>query len=101
MSLRQSSARRSFPAGNPIANVLVIIAGTLVIGASIVLGFFAFIALSGIVLVAAAVIGIRVWWLKRRIQKRSPAGDRGPGRKPPAGVIEGEYKVIRKDRDET
>lgn len=101
MSLRQSSARRSFPAGNPIANVLVIIAGTLVIGASIVLGFFAFIALSGIILVAAAVIGIRVWWLKRRIQKRSPAGDPGPGRKPRAGVIEGEYQVIRKDRDET
>ena len=93
--------KNSFPAGNPIANILVIIAGALVIGASIVLGFFAFIALSGIVLVAAAVIGVRVWWLKRRIPQASTAESSSPKQRSPGGVIEGEYKVVSKDHDET
>ena len=98
--MRQSSLKNGFPAGNPIANVLVVIAGALVIGASIVLGFFAFVALSGIVLVSAAIIGIRVWWLKR---KMGPVmGNDGAQRTPgaPGGVIEGEFKVVDKDRDE-
>lgn len=96
-----SSMKNGFPAGNPIANVLVIIAGTLVIAASIVLGFFALIALSGVVLVAAAVIGVRVWWLKRKIQHGEAASSGGRRQPPPAGVIEGEYQVVSKDHDET
>jgi hypothetical protein len=98
--VRQSSLKSGFPAGNPIANVLVVIAGALVIGASIVLGFFAFVALSGIVLVSAAIIGIRVWWLKRKMERGM--GDGGAQRTPgaPGGVIEGEFKVVDKDHDE-
>jgi uncharacterized membrane protein YphA (DoxX/SURF4 family) len=98
--LSQSSPKNGFPAGNPIANVLVVIAGALVIGASIVLGFFAFVALSGIVLVSAAIIGIRVWWLKRKMERAM--GDQGTQRPPgaPGGVIEGEFKVVDKDSDE-
>ena len=98
--MRQSSLKNDFRAGNPIANVLVVIAGALVIGASIVLGFFAFIALSGIVLVSAMIIGIRVWWLKRKMERAM--GDAGAQRTPgaPGGVIEGEFKVVDKDRDE-
>lgn len=90
--------RSGLPAGNPLANILVIIAGALIVGASIVLGFFAFLALSAIVLVSAAVIGIRVWWLNRKImkgQEQAPRKSRAPG-----GVIEGEYRVVGKDRDE-
>lgn len=97
----QHSARNGLPAGNPIANVLVVIAGTLVIGLSIVLGFFAFVALSAIVLVAAAVIGVRVWWFKRKLQKDSPAGSASAEQSSVHGVIEGEFHEVRKDRDET
>ena len=93
--------KNGFPAGNPIANVLVIIAGTLVIAASIVLGFFAFIALSAVVLVAAAVIGVRVWWLKRKIRQGQAANGASRRQQPQAGVIEGEYQVVSKDRNET
>jgi hypothetical protein len=93
--------KNGFPAGNPIANILVIIAGTLVIAASIVLGFFAFIALSAVVLVAAAVIGVRVWWLKRKIEQGRGPNNGTPKQQPPAGVIEGEYQVVSKDREET
>jgi len=98
--LRHSTAKGSFPAGNPIANVFVVIAGALVIGVSIVLGFFAFVVISGFVLVAAAVIGVRVWWLKRKMQRGSPVGDSSQRREAPDGVIEGEFKVVQKDHDE-
>jgi len=99
--LRQSSFKSSFPAGNPFANILVIIAGALVIGASIVLGFFAFIALSGLVLVTAAVVGVRVWWLQRKLQRRGASmEDAARKQTSTPGVIEGEYRVVSKDRDE-
>jgi len=99
--LRQYSTRGGFPAGNPIANVLVIIAGALVIGASIVLGFFAFLVLAAAVLVSAAVIGIRVWWLNRKIKRGQTRNGPGKGRPVSTGVIEGEYKVVVKERDES
>ena len=96
--LRQTSFKHGFPAGNPIANVFVIIAGALIIGASIVLGFFAFIALSAIVLVTAAVIGIRVWWYGRKLKsgEGTVVNHSGTSR---GGVIEGEYKVVDDGRD--
>jgi hypothetical protein len=98
--VQHPSAKTGFPAGNPIANALVIVAGVLAIAASVVLGFFAFIALSAIVLVTAAVVGIRVWWLKRKMGS-APRGDRSAGQPhSPSSVIEGEYRVVRKDRDE-
>ena len=98
--MRQYSTRGGFPAGNPIANVLVIIAGALVIGASIVLGFFAFVILAAVVLVSAAVIGIRVWWLKRKIARGEVPGGPQQGHTTRVDVIEGEYKVVVKERDE-
>ena len=94
------SHRSGIPAGNPLANVLVVIVGLLTIGASVVLGFFAFLVLSAIVLVTAAVIGLRVWWFNRQLRRQHP-GNRTPtaGRGQP-GVIEGEYRVVERDRDE-
>jgi uncharacterized membrane protein len=90
--------RGGFPAGNPIANVLVVIAGAVILTASLVLGFFAFLALSAIVLVVAAVVGLRVWWLNRRLARGERRSRRAPADR--NGVIEGEYRVVKKDRDE-
>ena len=98
--MRQSYIKSGFPAGNPIANVLVVIVGALAIGASIVLGFFAFVALSGIILVTAAIIGIRVWWISRKLQQQSPFREDKSTRQKTPGVIEGEYHVVENDRDE-
>jgi len=99
--LNYSSSKRGFPAGNPIANALVIIVGAMAIGASIVLGFVAFVVLSSIVLIFAAIIGIRIWWFNRKLAKGGSAGDgpRGPGK--PAGVIEGEYRVVVEECDDS
>ena len=99
--MRQSSARGSFPAGNPIANVLVIIVGALVIGASIVLGFFAFLILAAIVLMSAAVVGLRVWWLKRKMASGGAVNGEAETVVRRIDVIEGEYHVVGKDRDKT
>lgn len=99
--MRYTFVKKELPAGNPIANVLVIIAGALVIGVSIVLGFFAFLALSAVVLVAAAVIGIRVWWLNRHMSRQAGAGRHAGQENSQGGVIEGEYRVVGKDREET
>ncbi len=89
---------RGIPAGNPIANALVIIVGALAIGASIVLGFVAFVVLGSIVLILGAIIGLRVWWLNRRLRKQ--AGTEVPPRnRPSGGVIEGEYHVVKDDKN--
>ena len=87
---------RGFSAGNPIANVLVVIVGALAIAASIVLGFVAFVVLGSIMLILAAVVGIRVWWFSRKLQ-REAGGTRAPDERPQGGVIEGEYHVVKGD----
>ena len=95
--MKYSSLNRGIPAGNPIANVLVVIVGTLAIGASIVLGFFAFIVLASIVLVLGAVIGLRVWWLNRKLSRAARA--QGTSRQgAQVRVIEGEYHVVKTDK---
>lgn len=96
--MKFSSANRGIPAGNPIANVFVILVGALAIGVSVVLGFVAFIVLGSIVAVLASVIGLRVWWFKRKLgaqAERSPADPQSA----PGGVIEGEFHVVEHDRD--
>jgi predicted lipid-binding transport protein (Tim44 family) len=94
--VRFTSGNRGIPAGNPIANALVIIVGALAIGVSIVLGFFAFIVLASIVLVLGGIIGLRVWWLNRKLARaaKSSATTRQTTE---TKVIEGEYHVVKGD----
>ncbi len=96
--MRYSSSNRGIPSGSPIANVFVIVVGALAIGVSIVLGFLAFVVLGSIVAVLAVVIGLRIWWLNRRLRRQ---GRQVPGAEPPADkkVIEGEYDVLDEGRD--
>jgi protein-S-isoprenylcysteine O-methyltransferase Ste14 len=95
--MKYSSLNRGIPAGNPIANALVVIVGTLAIGASVVLGFFAFVVLGSIVLVLGAIIALRVWWFNRRLGKQETG--RPPPQEPKGGVIEGEYHVVKGDKN--
>lgn len=90
-------ANRGIPAGNPIANVFVILVGALAIGASIVLGFVAFIVLGSIVAVLAGLIGLRLWWFKRKLAKR-PRRTAGKAEPATGGVIEGEFRVVDEGR---
>ncbi len=88
--------------GNPLANILVIVVGALAVGASIVLGVVAFVTLGSLVLIMAAVIGIRLWWMNLKIRKNFAAGQKdAPTRREGVDVIEGEFRVVtpRKESD--
>ncbi len=96
-----SSLERGFPAGSPLASALVIIIGSLVIAASIVVGFFAFVILGSLLLVLAAVVSIRLWWFRRKMTT-DPAV-RASGNARPTGAqqtIEGEYHVVIEERQD-
>lgn len=97
--MNQQYKHRQFPSGNPLANALVVVVGALAIGASFVLGLVAFVALGSIILVLAAIIGIRVWWMNRRMQRKFAEGahQRAPG-SVNIEVIEGEYSVVSTDK---
>lgn len=92
--MHQQFNNRSFPAGNPIANALVVIAGIVVIGLSLVVGFVMFVALGSLLLVLGAIIGIRVWWLNRRLQKQAGRSGGAPQRYESIEVIEGEFRDV-------
>ncbi len=87
-------------ARNPIASALVIIVGTLAIGASIVLGFLAFVVLGSIILVIAGIVGIRLWWFNRQFRENAgPRHAASASRESANDAIEGEYHVVHKDSD--
>ena len=96
--MKYSSLSRGFAAGNPIANVFVVIAGAVIIALSVVVGFFAFVVLGSIIAVLAAVVGLRMWWFNRKLKTRMP-GDSAPTNGSAGGVIEGEFHVVEDERD--
>lgn len=97
--MKSSQFNQGLPSGNPLANILVIIVGTLAIAASIVLGFFAFIIVGSIVLIMASIIGLRVWWFNRKLRQQAESAPKRPAQGD-SGVIEGEFKVVADDRDD-
>lgn len=96
--LNQQFRQRQFPAGNPLANALVVIVGIIVISLSLALGVFVFLAVSGFVLVMAVVMSIRNWWFRRKLAGK-PAQDGQQHRPRPASrqIIEGEYQRVDRD----
>ena len=96
--MKYTAFNRGIPAGNPIANALVVIVGALAIGVSIVLGFFAFVVLGSVILVLGAIIGLRVWWFNRKLRKQ-PGVQPPPEQQAKGGVIECEYHVVKSDKN--
>lgn len=80
--------------GSPLANVLVVIVGAIIIGVSLILGFFAFLALSVAVLIAAAVMTVRAWWLGRKAPRNAE-----PSQAVDGDLIEGEFHVVKEDKN--
>lgn len=102
--MTQQFKHRQFPAGNPLANALVIVVGVLVIAVSFVLGIVALVALIAAAVVMAAIIGVRVWWLNRKLGARQKSHVNQQGESATASkIIEGEFRVVgpEKDRDST
>jgi uncharacterized membrane protein YphA (DoxX/SURF4 family) len=100
----QQFKHRQFSAGNPLANALVVVVGVIVIAVSFVLGVVALVALVAAAIVLGAVIGVRVWWLNRKIASRQKDHVNQTGAAATrTDIIEGEYRVVgpEKDRDGT
>lgn len=97
--MNPSHRNRSLPAGNPLANALVVIVGVIAIGLSLVLGVVAFLALGSLFLVMAGIVGIRLWWAQRRSIRQ--AGRRPQGADPGTEIIEGEFRVITRDSSQS
>jgi hypothetical protein len=96
--VKQTTANRPFPAGNPVANLFVIAAGAIIIGISLVLGLVAFVVLGAIVAVLAAGLSIRFWWFNRKLARHARRPQAADGAKT-HGIIEGEFRVVHEERD--
>ena len=77
----------TFPTTNPFLNGLIVVLGFLVLGAAMLLGLVVLAVFLVSLFVLAGVVGLRLWWLRRKLAKR-----RGEGAA--SGVIEGEYRVV-------
>ncbi len=101
-NLNQHGKNRQFPASKPLANLLVIVVGALTIAISVVVGVVAFFALMGVVLCFAVVLGVRAWWINRRIRSgRQQDAPQQRGGAHDSQTIEGEYRVVEADNKTT
>lgn len=80
--------------GNPLGNLLVMLAGAIMVGLSLVIGFFAFLVLAGLFIVLGTIVGLRAWWVGRQLRKQAEAVAEKRERQSGADVIEGEYRVL-------
>jgi uncharacterized iron-regulated membrane protein len=87
------------PTGNPLVNALMIIVGVLALGAMLVLGVVAILAVASIVIVLAGIVGIRVWWHRRKLKRGSSSSGPDGGRSADLRVIEGEYRSLSTRND--
>lgn len=79
------------PVGNPLVNALMVAVGLVAIGAMLVLGIVAFLIVASILVVLAGIVGLRLWWIGRKLRKAAGA-PAGPSRT--HRIIEGEYRRV-------
>jgi predicted lipid-binding transport protein (Tim44 family) len=78
----------TFPTTNPFLNGVIVVLGFLVLGAAMLLGLVVLAVFLVSLTVLAGVVGLRLWWLRRKLAKRQGEGAAR------SGVIEGEYRVV-------
>ena len=69
-----------------LMQVLGFIVGLVILGVSLVLGAFVLAALLGFALIAATIVAVRLWWVKRQIDAAAANDD----------FIEAEYRVVER-----
>ena len=96
----------SGPPASPFARLLAGLVGVLALVGAVFFGLFLFAAALAVGLVAWAVIWLRLWWLRRRLQASGAPGESPFGR--PAEptqegdrpAIDADYEVVSRDQDE-
>jgi hypothetical protein len=74
---------------NPIVQIVsLILAGFLLIVA-VLMGAVLLAVVFGFALIAASVLALRVWWLRRKLARTTPQG---------TAIIETEYRVVHERR---
>lgn len=85
------------PGPGPLQTVLAAVAGALVLAAGFFFGFFILVTLLGLMVLGAIAFRLRLWWLKRRMERELNAWCEPPARDGER-IIEGE--VVRKPAHE-
>lgn len=99
--MNQQYRQPPFQPGNPLANILVVIAGIVIISLSLTLGFFIFLGIAGFLLITAVVVGVRNWWFRRKMNAAAASNRRQrAGNRESRQIIEGEYREIREVRED-
>jgi len=77
--------------GNPLAQVLSIVAFGVVLIGAVVMGAVILALVFGLAVIAAAGFSVRLWWLRRKLGRRRPhVSDAAVGGR----LIEAEYTVV-------
>lgn len=93
-----------------LARILLSIVAVVVLVSAAFLGAVFFLAALGFFIVGSIVVAVRLWWLRRQIEAAMRRGEmpgarqedarrRHPGRR--EDVIEGEYHVMREEREDS
>ncbi len=77
--------------GNPILQLAGLILGALVAVGAVLVGAVILSFIIGFAVLAGLVAFVRLWWLRRRMQKASS----GPTRKVPGEIVEVEYTIVK------
>lgn len=74
---------------NPLVQLLAVVVAAIVSVGAILLGAVILSLFLGLAVIAGLVLYIRLWWLRRKIQRRGSGGRR------PGEFVEVEYTVVR------
>ncbi len=93
--MNQQFRNKQSPTGNPLANLLVVVVGIIVISVSLALGFVVFVGIAGFMLVMAAIVTVRIWWAKRRFGAQKTSEPEQASKSSASNrVIEGEFTDV-------
>jgi hypothetical protein len=87
------------PPQGPLARIVASIVAVVLLVGAVTFGLIAFVVIAVLVALAGIVIGLRVWWLKRRLEKEGFRPPERPQPQPTGQVIDGEYTVVEEPRD--
>lgn len=89
----------NFSAINGPGRWLTLIGAGIVLISAVILGAALFVVLLGAVAVLGSVIGVRLWWQRRRLGSASLKQPKPAGKGEQGQIIDAEYSVVDK-RDE-
>ena len=83
--------------GNPVVQVLSLFAFGVVLIGAVIMGAVILSFVFGLAVVAAIVFAVRLWWLRRKLDRRARQG--GSGSPAELDFIEAEYTVVTTKRE--